>query len=139
MKEISINVRGVWLEPMWAVAGTRGSLGYGVLKLSFSPDWDGMRRRVTFFPADGSEAVEVYEENGAVTVPDEVMSCAGSAGFVIDGEGGGARIVTVRGELRVIDTVRPGGREPAYISEIKALREEVRELRERYENGIKVF
>jgi hypothetical protein len=139
MKEITLNLRGVWLEPTWAVAGTRGSRGCSVLKLGFSSDWDGLRRRVTFFPADGSEAVEVYENDGEVMIPDEVMNCAGSAGFVIDGEREGACLVSQRGELRVIDTARPGGRQPAYLAEITALREEVRKLKERCENGITVF
>ncbi len=141
MKEIKIAVNGIWLEPSWAVAGTRGSFGSCRLRFEFSPEWERLQKRVTFFPADGSDAVEIPIENDEAVIPDEVMAHAGSAGFVIDGECDGKRIVSGKGELRVIDTARPGGKAPAYLE----LREELNALRAEYEklkgqrDGIKVF
>ena len=129
MKIIGIRARGIWLEPSWAVAGTRGSYGSWALKIDFSPEWEGMRRRVTFFPADGMSAVEVSVTNGEAIVPDSVMECAGSACFIIDGERDGERLISERGSLRVIDTARPGGRREEYAGARK----------ERKEDGIAIF
>ena len=135
MKVTKIKVNGIWLEPQWAVAGTRGSWGSCVLKLDFSPEWDGMRKRVTFFPADGTDAVEVWLENDEAVIPDEVMECAGNAEFVIDGECDGRKLVTEKGELRVIDTARPGGKNPAFLE----LRAEYEKLKARLADGIAVL
>ena len=149
MKEITVKIEHIWLEPMWAVAGTRGSFGSCRLRLSFSPEWKDMQKRVTFFPADASEPVEVLAINDEVIVPAEVMSAAGSAEYVIDGKAaGGEAIVTQKGELRVVDTASPGGRVPAertpdiieqLRAEIAALRAEIDELKVRKIDGIKIF
>ena len=142
MKITNIKVSGIWLEPTWAVAGTRGSRGSCLLKINFSPEWEGMRKRVTFFPADGSGAVEVRLENDEAVIPDEVMECAGPAEYVIDGEVDGRNLVTQKGELRVIDTVRPGGKNPALIElreELAALRAEYERLKESMGYGVSVF
>lgn len=135
MKEIKFRANGIWLEPLWAVAGTRGSWGSSVMKVEFSPEWEGMRSRVTFFPANGAEAVEVIVENGEVIIPDEVMESAGTAAFVIDGEVDGRRFVSEKGELRVIDTANPGGKNPLLLE----LKEEIEKLKARYENELKVL
>ena len=135
MKEIKFRANGIWLEPLWAVAGTRGSWGSSVMKVEFSPEWEGMRSRVTFFPANGAEAVEVIVENGEVIIPDEVMESAGTAAFVIDGEVDGRRFVSEKGELRVIDTANPGGKNPLLLE----LKEELEKLKARCENELKVL
>ena len=108
-----------------------------------------MQKRVTFFPADASEPVEVLAINDEVIVPAEVMAAAGSAEYVIDGKAaGGAVIVTQKGELRVVDTASPGGRVPAkrtpdiieqLRAEIAALRAEIEEMKVRKIDGIKIF
>ncbi len=135
MKDINIKVNGIWLSPDWAVAGTRGSFGSARLNLVFSPEWEGLALRISFFPADGAEAVALMLDTSSVKVPDEVMAAAGTAGFVIDGVREGEILITKRGELRVIDTVAPGGREPRdrTPSEYEQLRTEVRKLKERIE------
>lgn len=142
MKVTNIKVNGIWLEPCWAVAGTRGMSG-ALLKLDFSIDWEGMRRRVTFFPADGSKAYEVPVEDGEALIPEEVMACAGTAEFVIDGiSAGGVTMITKRGELRVIDTAHPGGSMPLHLElreELRALRAEYEKLKEVIGGGIKVL
>lgn len=135
MKNINIKVDGIWLEPIWAVAGTRGSWGICVLKVDFSPEWEEMRKRVTFFPADGSDAVEVPIENNEAVIPDEVMEHAGTAEFVIDGEVDGRILVTQKGELRIIDTARPGGKNPLLLE----LKEELEKLKARLADGIAVL
>ncbi len=133
MKEINIKVNGIWLSPPWAVAGTRGSFGAARMELEFSPEWQGLEKRITFFPADGSEPVALAVAEECICVPDEVMAAAGTAGYVIDGVREGEIFITKRGELRVIDTASPGGREPQTRtpSEYEQLREEIRKLKER--------
>ncbi len=148
MKTVKIRADLWRLTPMWAVAGTRGSFGSCVLSLDLSPHWKPLSKRVTFFPADGSDAVCITVHSDGVRVPDEVMARAGTAYYVIDGVSeSGEVIVSARGELRIIDTVEPGGEEalertPTEAEQIRAelaaLRRELEELKEA-KNGIKVL
>ncbi len=133
MKDINISLNGIWPAPEWAVAGTRGSFGGARLCLRFSPEWEGLAKRVTFYPADGSEAVALLIEGECVRVPDEVMAAAGTACYVVDGVREGEIFISKRGELRVVDTVAPGGREPIERapSEYEQLRSELQKLKER--------
>ncbi len=131
MKEIKIKADLWRLTPDWAVAGTKGSFGSCKIVFDLSPDWESLSRRVTFFPADGSDSVAVITSGEAVRVPDEVMACAGTASFVLDGVGAdGTALVSARGELRIVDTAEPGGREPEerVPSEIEQLRAAIHSL-----------
>ena len=132
MKAINIKADLWRLTPDWAVAGTRGSFGSCRIVFDLSPDWQGMNKRITFFPAGGGDGVALLLSENAVRVPDEVMASAGTAVFVLDGiDSGGNRLVSARGELRVIDTAYPGGREPKEWapSELDQLRAEIESLR----------
>lgn len=132
MKEIKIKA-DLWnIAPKWAVAGTRGSFGSCKLTFDLSPDWEGLGKRITFFPAGGGEGVAILISGSSVTVPDEVMARAGTVIFVLDGiSPEGKRLVSTRGELRVIDTALPGGKEPKQFvpSELDQLRAELERLR----------
>lgn len=139
MKEIKIKADSWRLTPDWAVAGTRGSFGMTRMIFDLSPDWAGLGKRITFFPADGSGAVAMLLNDNSVAVPCEVMACAGTASYVLDGIGAsGEALISRRGELRVIDTAEPGGdgpieRTPSEIeqlrAEIEALRSDIRDLK----------
>ena len=132
MKEINIKADLWRLTPDWAVAGTRGSFGSCRIVFDLSPDWQGMNKRVIFFPAGGSEGVALFLSGNAVRVPDEVMASVGTATFVLDGiDANGNRLVSARGELRVIDTAYPCGRETKEYapSELDQLRAEIELLR----------
>lgn len=142
MKEIKIKADLWRLTPDWAIAGTKGSFGSCKMVFDLSPDWESLARRVTFFTTE-NEAVAVIMDENSVSVPDEVMSRAGTAFFVLDGVGEDGRVlVSAKGELRVVDTAEPGGREPETCtpSELdqlraafEALRREVEELKARAE------
>ena len=148
MKTVKIRADLWRLTPTWAVAGTRGSFGSCFLLLDLSPHWARLIKRVTFFPADGSDSVCVAVRSDEVRVPDEVMACAGTAAYVIDGVSeSGEVLVSARGELRIIDTAEPGGAEslertPSEAEQLRAelasLRREIKELKESG-NGIKIF
>lgn len=132
MKEINIKADLWKLTPDWAVAGTRGSFGSCKMVFDLSPDWEDLSKRVTFFPCGEEEGVAILMEKNSVTVPDEVMKRAGTACFVLDGiDSLGKRLVSSRGELRVIDTATPGGRDPNKYapSEIDQLRAALESLR----------
>ncbi len=140
MKEIKIKADLWRLTPDWAVAGTKGSFGSCKMIFDLSPDWKTLAKRVTFFPTEG-EAVGVIMNDDSVRVPDEVMARAGTASFVLDGVGeDGTVLVSAKGELRVVDTAEPGGKEPEnrtpseleqLRAAIDALRREVDELKAR--------
>ena len=137
MKEINIKADLWKLTPDWAVAGTRGSFGSCRIVFDLSPDWQCMNKRITFFPAGEGEGVLLLLSGNAVRVPDEVMARAGTATFVLDGiDSDGNRLVSTRGELRVIDTAFPGGCEPKdhIPGEIDQLRAEVALLRAEIES-----
>lgn len=132
MKEIKIKVDLWRLTPDWAVAGTRGSFGMARMIFDLSRDWKGLAKRVTFFPADGSDAVSLLLKDNCVIIPDEVMAHDGTAVYVIDGiSASGETLISRRGELRIIDTAEPGGKEPIEHtpSEFDQLRAEVEALR----------
>ena len=148
MKTVKIRADLWRLTPLWAVAGTRGSFGSCMLSLDLSPDWERLSKRVTFFPADGSDAVCVTVRSDEVRVPDEVMARVGTASYVIDGVSeSGDVLVSARGELRIVDTAEPGGNEPLertpteaeqIRAELAALRRELKELKEA-KNGLEVL
>lgn len=139
MKEIRIKANLWYLKPDWAVAGTRGSFGMSRMVFELSPDWEGLGKRITFFPADGSDAVAILLKGNSVLIPDEVMARAGTASYVIDGIGqAGETLISRRGELRIIDTAEPGGKEPTertpsqfdqLRAEVEMLRREIYELK----------
>ena len=139
MKEIKIKADLWRLTPDWAVAGTKGSFGSCKMIFDLSPDWERLAKRVTFFPSDGADAVAVLMPENSVRLPDEVMCSAGTASFVLDGVGeDGTVLVSARGELRVVDTAEPGGREPEVRvpSELEQLRAALESLRRELE-GLK--
>ncbi len=111
--KITIKADGYRLVPDWAVVGTEGSYGMSALVFEFGDAWDGLVRRVTFFPANGSDAIEVMAEGTDVVVPPEVMSVAGTAEYVLDGTRDGVRLISLCGRLRVLQTKEPGGADPA--------------------------
>ena len=136
MKEIIIKADLWRLTPDWAVAGTKGSFGFCKMVFDLSPDWENLSRRITFFPTE-CEAVAVMMDGNSVRVPDEVMARAGTASFVLDGVGeDGTVLVSAKGELRVVDTAEPGGREPEVRvpSELEQLRAAFEALRREVED-----
>jgi hypothetical protein len=114
---INIQADGFRLTPDWAVVGTEGSYGVSTLAFEFDKAWDGLMRRVTFYPADGAEPIEVLVEDGEVAVPAEVLAAAGTAEYVLDGTCEGVRLISLCGRLRVLQTKGAGGGESAGATE----------------------
>lgn len=84
MKEININVNGDRMEPDVIRAGTRGSYAVTDLRFTFSEEWDGLIRKVVFFPVRGTPEYLVYT-HGTMRIPARVMKYDGDALMVISG------------------------------------------------------
>lgn len=90
------------------VAGTKNSYGFETLEFEFSPEWDGLEKTVTFYPADEEASpVALLIEGEVVPIPQEVMAHAGRASFTVSGYGNGRALVSVNGYLDVIDANDP--------------------------------
>lgn len=111
-----MRATGFRLEPDWDIAGTVGSRGMAAISFEFGEEWEGLAKRITFFPKGETSSVTVILNNDddEVVLPSEVFLHPGEATFVIDGVGeGDVRLITLRGRLRVLDTGVPGGTDPA--------------------------
>ena len=98
-----IEVNKYSLNPRWFLAGTKGSYGNEKLEFVFSKEWDGLSKKVNFIPFGGEE-VSVYY-TGPIYIPYEVMVRAGTCVFGVTGYQGNNKILSVTGELKVLDTV----------------------------------
>lgn len=98
-----IEVNKYSLNPRWFVAGTKGSFGNEKLEFAFSKEWEGLSKKVTFIPFGGEEISVYYLE--PIDIPYEVMVRAGTCVFGVSGYRGGVKILSVTGELKVLDTV----------------------------------
>lgn len=65
-------------------AGTRGSYAIKNLSFTFSPEWDGLVKKLVFYPRRG---LPVYGEytGGEVVIPSRLMACVGENTFTISG------------------------------------------------------
>ncbi len=97
-----INVNYYSLSPRRLIAGTKNSFGFERLELRFSDEWQGLSKSVTFRPAVGEPVTVEYD--GPIDIPREVMSAAGVVRFTVSGCDGERRLVSLTGELDVLDS-----------------------------------
>ena len=71
------------------------------MEIEFSPEWEGLGKRIVFSPPD-AESVSVVLEGNTVTVPYEVTSRRGVSRFAIFGTDGERTLITVTGEIDVL-------------------------------------
>ena len=100
---MKIEVNKYSLNPRWFVAGTKGSYENETLELVFSKEWDGLVKKVNFIPYGGEEVSLIYTE--PITIPYEVMVRAGTCVFGVSGYKDTLRLLSVTGEMKVVDTV----------------------------------
>ncbi len=100
------------MTPRRFIAGTRGSYGFCTLNFKFSSEWDGLAKKITFYPLDGSGAVYLIISDDEVKVPAEVMRCAGVNKYVLSGWRDEDVLISVTGEIDVLNSLSPDG-EPA--------------------------
>lgn len=79
------------MSPSRIDAGTRGSYSVKNLSFTFSPEWDGLIKKLVFYPRRGSPIYGEYT-GGEVVIPARVMSCMGEnvvtvSGYTVTDEG----------------------------------------------------
>lgn len=86
------------------IAGTKGSYGFEKLDISFSEEWNGLAKKVVFYPAD-SEPVSVIYADEPIDIPAEVMRSQGRTRYAVFGYLGNKTLVSVSGTIDVIGTL----------------------------------
>lgn len=97
------------ISPRRFIAGTKGSYGFCTLNFKFGSEWDGLAKKITFYPLDGSGAVYLIISDNEVKVPAEIMRCAGVNKYVISGCRDGDVLISVAGEIDVLNSLSPDG------------------------------
>ena len=104
----NIHVNGNRMEPNRIYAGTRGSYVTDV-SFSFSGEWEGLTKKLIFYPVRGTPVYTVYTY-GTVRIPPRVMRNAGISLMLISGyrvtEDGkiGEKIITASASVLVDPT-----------------------------------
>lgn len=98
-----IKVTGYTVNPAKVNVGTEGSYGMEKLLFAFSSDWEGLNKKVTFYPEEGSTPVSVPIDNEAINVPCEATARSGNVPYTVCGEADGKRIYSVEGCLTVLN------------------------------------
>ena len=121
--------------------GTRGSYGVDRIKFSFSDDWSGLAKKITFYPSGKGISVFIDNEQlqNGIVVPVEVMKQVGDCRFVVsgtktNGETLDKSIVSLSGVARVSSTLKPEG-ETATAQHADML-SQLRQIQSDYDNGL---
>ncbi len=97
------------MAPKRFIAGTKGSYGFCTLDFKFSGEWNGLTKKATFYPRDGSGAVCLLIGDGPLKIPKEVMVCEGVNRYVVSGSRGEDILISVTGEIDVLNSLSPDG------------------------------
>ena len=98
------------LTPKRFIAGTKGSYGFCTMHFKFGPEWEGLAKKVTFYPIDGSPVYLLVSED-RVEIPQEVMNCAGVSRYVVSGCRNEDVLISITGEVDVLNSLSPDGSE----------------------------
>ncbi len=96
------------LSPRRFIAGTKNSYGVETLGFEFGPEWDGLSKTVTFYPAKGKPVAVIYG-TGPIKIPAEVMKYPGLAQFTLSGQRNEQSLISVTGYMDILDANDPGG------------------------------
>ena len=124
MKHV-IEVSRYAVLPYKITAGTEKSYGFEKMAFTFSSEWDGLFKTVTFYPPRQKPiSIEGIEQGKEYDVPAEVTSVAGTVSYSICGTAEGKRIFTVSGTVEVLDStsrdgVAPQAPTPSEIEQIR--------------------
>lgn len=81
---VTINVNGSTPDPALIHAGTRGSYAVTDLEFDFSSEWDGLIKKVVFYPVRGTPVYGVYT-HGTMRIPARVMKYDGTSRMIVSG------------------------------------------------------
>ncbi len=105
--EICVNEFAV--TPKRFIAGTKGSYGFCTLDFKFSSEWNGLTKKVTFYPRDDSGAVYLLLTGDEIKIPQEVMGCEGVNKYVVSGWRDEDVLISITGEIDVLSALSPDG------------------------------
>ena len=111
---MQINANYYSITPSRFIAGTRGSYGMERLEISFSPEWDGLSKKVVFYPS-GEETVSVIYAGEPIYVPAEVMRVRGRSHYAIIGYDGERKLISVTGEIDVLGALEDTDTVASYV------------------------
>ena len=97
------------LTPKRFIAGTKGSYGFCTMCFRFGSEWDGLAKKVTFYPLDGGDPVYLIVSDDKVEIPQEIMRCAGVNRYVVSGCKNEDVLISITGEIDVLDSLSPDG------------------------------
>ena len=101
---MQINANYYSVTPSRFIAGTVGSYGIEKLEIKFSEEWEGLAKKVVFYPPD-AESVGVIYNSEPIYIPMEVMKRRGKTRYAIIGYRDEKRLITVCGEIDVLGTL----------------------------------
>ena len=107
-KTMLIKINNYSIEPARFVAGTKGSYGVETIELEFGEEWQELSKKVVFSTNDG-RAISVVYAGKPIEIPCEVMSSHGRAKFAVVGYREDVTLITVSGEIDIINTLAPDG------------------------------
>ena len=85
---VQISVNGYQVSPARVTLGTAGSVTDETLVFSFSSEWDGLLKRITFRACGHENAVPFFiPDDGVLPVPPQALAESGYHPAVIDGVG----------------------------------------------------
>lgn len=72
------------MSPNRIYAGTDGSYRVKNISFTFSPEWDGLIKKLIFYPLWGAPIYSEYTD-GEVVIPSRIMACVGENPFTVSG------------------------------------------------------
>ncbi len=103
---MEIKVDEFAMSPKRFIAGTKGSYGFSTLNFKFSRHWDGLAKKVTFYPSNGEPKCVVFTGN-EVMIPKEIMTSPGVNKYAVSGSRDGNILISIIGEIDVLNTLDP--------------------------------
>lgn len=108
---MKVSVGKYALTPSKLLAGTVGSYGFERLRFVFDDFWRPLTKRILFAPPEGKQ-ISLLLTSDEVTLPREVCRTEGVCRFALVGSEGERVIVTLTGELFVLQTLPLEGDAP---------------------------
>lgn len=136
MNTIQLKINNYSVSPSRVEVGTEKSYGFEKISFSFSPEWNGLFKTVTFYPKRRQPvSIEGIEGGVEYDLPAEVTERAGYVLYVVSGYADGKRIYTVEGALEVLSSndemgVAPSAPTPSEIEQIRQYALEAKEAAE---------
>lgn len=122
-KTITVNTYSLGTVPL--CLGTEKSYGFEKISFSFSPEWSGLFKTVTFYPPKKKPvSIEGIEAGIEYDVPAEVTARGGVGEYVVSGYADGKKLYSVSGTFEVLSSrseqgVAPDAPTPTEIDQIR--------------------